>query len=184
MVWANKQLRWSKVIIVLSCGQVMLTQHSQILEVRGSFNFVSHNSERILSQPVQLTVSERWIVIGLVPLLSAELSLHFICWMTAPLNPPSVGQDECQFFSRLWRGRRIWVRESEWSQRSSLSSPSRADVSSDGGFARLSALGWKHSLLSFWKHTTCGCNQQGSFECVLICTHQEHNLEGIWKGRL
>ncbi len=79
------------------------------------------------------------MVTGLVPLLSAELSLHFICWMTAPLNPPSVGRDECQFSSRLWKREEKLnerERETERSQWSSLSSASRADVSSDGGFAR------------------------------------------------
>lgn len=156
MVWANKQLRWSKVIIVLSCGQVMLTQHSQILEVRGSFNFVSHNSERILSQPVQLTVSERWIVIGLVPLLSAELSLHFICWMTAPLNPPSVGQDECQFFSRLWRGKRIWVRESE-----------REQVIPTV-FPQLTKPGW---CLQWWWICTALSSGLKTFSALILKTH-------------
>lgn len=142
--------------------------------------------KRFISRPLQLTVSERWMVIGLVPLLSAELSLHFICWMTAPLNPPSVGRDECQFFSRLWRGKRSWMREreTERSQWSSFSSASRADVSSDGGFARSQL--WAENILSAPSENTqpVDITSRGALNAHWYVHLRNTFLEGIEKAGL
>lgn len=141
--------------------------------------------KRFLSRPLQLTFSERWMVIGLVlrsPLSS--LCISFAGWLLLWILPV---WDEMSVSSSLdcGEGREAeWERETERSQWSSLSSASRADVSSDGRFARSQL--WAENILSAHSENTqpVDITSRGALNAHWYVHLRNTILEGIEKAGL